>query len=201
MNLGKGSSVWSLVDGALLWWREHQYREGSSPGEGEVGWRGLSPDVNKQNQTTPSCNGHPEQKARTLPSHLSHPPPALLPNPTPAPSPNPGYIYHPPRSNSCRLPPINGPHGAHRRVVKRLWAEGQRRGISATEMPGFDSRAAKKNSPQESQESFRTHPPPLDRRGALGGELFGFSFLLCCFVLVCRVRRPDLNVRRRYPRY
>jgi len=30
-------------------------------------------------------------------------------------------------------------------VVKRLWVEGQRRGISATEMPGFDSWSAKQN--------------------------------------------------------
>jgi len=59
-------------------------------------------------------------------------------------------------------------------VVKRLWVESQRRGISATEMPGFDSRSAKQNFPKELQEDFRTHPPPLDRREALGGELFGF---------------------------
>ena len=63
-----------------------------------------------------------------------------------------------------------------------LWSSGfgrrvKRRGISATEMPGFDSRAAKQNFPQQLPEDFRNHPPPLDRRRALGGELFGFLFL------------------------
>ena len=91
-------------------------------------------------------------------------------------------VYIPPLAFQLSPPPpINGPHGAHRRVVKRLWVEGQRRGISATEMPGFDSRSAKQNFPQESQEGFRNRLPPLDRRGALGGELFGG----CCSFLEC----------------
>ena len=50
-------------------------------------------------------------------------------------------------------------------------------------MPGFDSRSAKQNFPQELQEDFRNHPPPLDRREALGGELFGiflFQYARVC---------------------
>ena len=47
---------------------------------------------------------------------------------------------------------------------------------------GFDSQAAKQNLPQELQEGFRNrNPPPLDRRGGLGGELFDFFFIFYVF--------------------
>ena len=87
------------------------------------------------------------------------------------------YIYQVPRGHFRRLLTINGPHRqAHRRVVKRLWEEGSRRGISATEMsrvrlPGSEAKLS------QNKEGFRNrNPPPLDRRGGLGGELFVFFF-------------------------
>jgi len=90
----------------------------------------------------------------------------------------PQYIYQVSHPNFRRLPQSTDHFGKRTgAVVKRLWVEGQRRGISATEMPGFDSRSAKQNFPQELQEDFRTHPPPLDRREALDGELFDFFFI------------------------
>jgi len=85
-------------------------------------------------------------------------------------------------------------------VVKRLWVEGQRRGISATEMPGFDSRSAKQNLPQESQEGFRTRLPSSDRRMGLVGELFGlFFFFLSRGSLHVRLSRHCRHPRRRRP--
>ena len=50
-------------------------------------------------------------------------------------------------------------------------------GFQQPKCRGFDSQAAKQNFPQESQEDFRNrNPPPLDRRGGLGGELFVLDF-------------------------
>ena len=115
--------------------------------------------------------------------------PALHPNsPPPPPSRNSQYIYKVPHPNSRRLPQSTDHFGKRTgAVVKRLWVEGQRRGISATEMPGFDSRSAKQNFPQESLEDFRNPLPPLDRRGGLVGELLTFFFRLWFLSSPCLV--------------
>jgi len=92
------------------------------------------------------------------------------------------YIYKVWHHHFRRLPQSTDHTGKRTgAVVKRLWVEGQRRGISATEMPGFDSRSAKQNFPQELQEDFRSRLPSLDRRGGLGGELFDFFFSFFVF--------------------
>jgi len=107
---------------------------------------------------------------------LLSPPPVCHPNSTTLPTPGTflrQYIYQVLHSHFRRLPQSTDHSGKRTgAVVKRLWVEGQRRGISATEMPGFDSRSAKQNFPQELQEDFRTQPPPFDRRMGLVGELF-----------------------------
>ena len=98
-------------------------------------------------------------------------------HPSPTQVPSSASIYTSPCISSLAASPQSTDHIGKRTgaVVKRLWAEGQRWGISATEMsrvrlPGSEAKPSKKKK----KEGFRTRLPPSDRRVGLVGELFDF---------------------------
>ncbi len=93
------------------------------------------------------------------------------------------YIYQFLHPNFRRLLPINGPlRQAHRRCGQAALGGGSTAGdFSNRNVAGSTPRQRSKIFHKNYQGDFRNHPPPLDRREALGGELFVscFSPLLC----------------------
>ena len=76
-------------------------------------------------------------------------------------------LYNPLPTSQLSPPPPN--QRTTSASAPALWSSGFGRrvaiggGFPATEMPGFDSRAAKQNLPQESQEGFRNRIPTSSR--------------------------------------